>query len=90
MAVGAKKCCDGYHVSDDTPWVDLLRGGRRSAEGHGKPLDAGSAGPFVVEILGGGLRSEMGVACLIMNMKNLCIGCLLCILFRSCFTFSFI
>jgi hypothetical protein len=56
MAVGAERFCNGNHTSDDTPWVD-----RRSGEGREKPLDARSAGPSVVEILGGGLCPAVGV-----------------------------
>jgi hypothetical protein len=50
IAVGAERFCNGDHALDDAPWVEPLQGGK----GRGN-LDAGSARPIVVEILGAGL-----------------------------------
>jgi hypothetical protein len=53
MAIRLERFCNGNHALNDV----TLRGKtpyevkRRSGEVRGKPLNAGSAGPFVVEIL---------------------------------------
>jgi hypothetical protein len=73
MAVKAERFCNGDHVPDDAPRVDTYEVDR-SGESRGKPLDAGSAIPIVVEILGGGLCSVVGVV-LPMMMIKLCMMC---------------
>jgi hypothetical protein len=64
MAVGAGRFCNGEHALDGDPWspyeVD-----RRSGECRRKPLDARSAGPIVVGIIGGGLCPAVDVVYLI-------------------------
>ncbi|CAG9786625.1 unnamed protein product [Diatraea saccharalis] len=66
MAVRAEVFSNGDHISDDTQWVGHYHQvNRRSYKGCGKPLDAGSTGPIVVEIYGGSLCSAVGVLLMI-------------------------
>jgi hypothetical protein len=63
MAVREEMFCNGDHATYDTPWVDRLT---RWTDDLVKV--AGSARPIVVEILGEGLCSAVGVVWLMMMM----------------------
>jgi hypothetical protein len=63
MAVGAERFSNGDRVPKDATFRGQApyKVDRRSSQGREKPLDAGSVGPIVLEILGGGLCSAVGV-----------------------------